>query len=435
MTELRERLDSLARLAGDDASAERMLGRVAPMVHAVRRRRTARHVGMSAAGIGTAAAVGLVGVAVGGLGHGRGTTLGADASESARDHLVVPTSTECGTTVTPATPADDQLRLFAGLSGSVDEPVLSQTVSNQSTATVFLESDQAQQVLVLRDGRVVARVWGSIGGMLPAGSAISGVGDARGLTLCGGNLIDDGSYQLVVVANTSSTPDQVTVVGEATRMEVSGGVARTPDYDQLASVVKVTVQDATRFPDPPTTPDPVPFREGSDPCAQPVPGSHDAPAVGSMVTLRASASVIGDVAVGTRPEVIVKQKNVGDDPLAVGLILSSRVVVYQGLTPVVAYTADGAPLGPSGDAGGELTLEPDREVGYVAGLIEPTWCLSGPDRLPDGNYTVATMASVSVNGVSRSVVSTDGATAKDGVLTIGGELDGYTVEQPTAGKG
>jgi hypothetical protein len=154
-----------------------------------------------------------------------------------------------------------------------------------------------------------------------------------------------------------------------------------------------------------------------------------------MVTLRASASVIGDVAVGTRPEVIVKQKNVGDDPLAVGLILSSRVVVYQGLTPVVAYTADGAPLGPSGDAGGELTLEPDREVGYVAGLIEPTWCLSGPDRLPDGNYTVATMASVSVNGVSRSVVSTDGATAKDGVLTIGGELDGYTVEQPTAGKG
>jgi len=426
MTELRDRLDGLARLAGDDASAERMLGRVAPMVHAVRRRRTARTVGMSAAGIGTAAAVGLVGVTVGGLGHGRGTVTGAGPSGSAHDHLVLPAGTACGTTITPAASTTGRLRLFAGLSGPVDEPVVSETISNESADTVFLEHDQAQQVLVLEDGRVVARSWGSIGGMFEAGTAMTSVGAATGLTLCDDAPLEDGSYQLVVVANTSSTPDQVTVVGEATTVEVSGGVARTPDYEELAAVVRVDVR-GTAYPDLPATPDPVPFREGSDPCVQPVPGSHDAPAVGSMVTIRASASVIGDVAVGTRPEVIVKQKNIGEDPLQVGLILSSRVVVYQGLTPVVAYTADGAPLGPSGDAGGELTLEPGREVGYVAGLIEPTWCLSGVDRLQDGDYTVATMASVSVNGVSRSVVSTDFATAKDGVLTLSGTTSTYVV--------
>lgn len=427
MTELRERLDALARLAGDDASAERMLGRVTPMVHAVRRRRTARHVGMSAAGLGTAAAVGLVGVAVGGGPAGQRDVGPAGTSPSG----VWPAeATACGATVTPGEPASDGLRIVASLTGPVDTPRIDEVVANGGDTGVFLPSWSPHELLVLADGRVVARasLSASVGIAAPGGAAGFGSSELP-LQACDTATLADGSYQLVVTATTGYEPHQVTTVGEATALVVDGGRASAPGFERLVEEVAPWISTAFR-----DTPDPVPFREGSDACAQPLPGLSDAPAVGSSVTLRASASIIGDVAVGSRPEIIVKPRNTGSTPLPLGLMLSARVVVFRGATPVVAYTADGAPLGPSGDAGGELTLEPDQEVGYVAGLAEPTWCLSGVDRLQDGEYTVATLAAVSVDGVSRSVVSLDTATAKDGVLTASGTSSPSVVRTP-GGKG
>lgn len=421
MTELRERLDALARLAGDDASAERMLGRVTPMVHAVRRRRTARHVGMSAAGLGTAAAVGLVGVAVGG---GSAGSRGVEPAGAGPSGVWPAEATACGASVTPSTPQTDGLRIVASLTGPVDTPRIEEVVANAGSTGVFVPSESPHELLVLSDDRVVARAtFPARVGIADAGEA-SGFGtDAWPLQVCDATTLPDGSYQLVVVATTGYRPDQVTTVSEATSLLVAGGRASTPDFQRVAEEVAPGLGL-------PESPDPVPFREGSDACAEPLPGLSDAPALGSSVTLRVSASVIGDVAVGSRPEIIVKPRNIGTDPVSLGLMLGARVVVFDEMTPVVAYTPDGAPLGPSGDAGGELVLEPDQEVGYVAGLAEPTWCLSGVDRLQDGEYTVATLAVVSVDGVSRSVVSLDTATATDGVLTPSTTSTPYVVRAP-----
>lgn len=423
MTELRERLDSLARLAGDDASAERMLGRVAPMVHAVRRRRTARHVGMSAAGLGTAAAVGLVGVVVGGGSTG---PRGVGPAGTGPSGVWPAEATACGATVTPGEPATDGLRLVASLTGLATAPRLEELVVNEGDASVFVPQDPAHEVLVLDRGRVVARTTLSASvGILQAGSSAGLSTIEWPLQACDAAGLPDGTYQVVVAATTGYAPDQVTTVGEATSLVVDRGVASTPGFQQLLEELAPGLAESQR-----AAPDPVPFREGSDACTEPLPGLSDAPALGSSVTLRASASIIGDVAVGSRPEIIVKPRNVGADPVSLGLMLGARVVVFDEMTPVVAYTPDGAPLGPSGDAGGELTLEPDQEVGYVAGLAEPAWCLSGVDRIQDGEYTVATLAVVSVDGVSRSVVSLDAATAKDGVLTPSSTSSPYVVRPP-----
>lgn len=97
-TDLDRALAQIAASAADDAATDRMLAQVGHMVGRVRRRRAARHATYGAVGVGTAAAVAVVGVQLGGPSALRGgpTTPAAGPADGGTARGEVTPVPECG---------------------------------------------------------------------------------------------------------------------------------------------------------------------------------------------------------------------------------------------------------------------------------------------------------------------------------------------------
>lgn len=200
MNELHRELDRLATGVADEGTAERMLGRVGPMVAAVRRRRAARRTGFGMAAVGSVAAVALL---VPGLIPRTGTEPGPAASTS----WSLTAGIQCGDPLPDlATAAELPATLVVGLRGTQPGGLsLVEHVSNPTADEVPLERDDTLTVMVVRDGEI-AGLWSgatTLSGALEAWTMAGSEGGTLRLTTCqpgsAEGMLTDGEYDVYAV--------------------------------------------------------------------------------------------------------------------------------------------------------------------------------------------------------------------------------------------
>jgi hypothetical protein len=411
-TELHGRLDRLARLAGDDGTAERMLARVSPMVTRVRRRRAARRTGMSLAAVGAVAAVGLTASLLGRL---PGGTTGPLVPAG-------PPSQLCGQA--PPSVSNAPLGLGYGVSGAVTRADVELNLHNPHDASVALVVPVVSDVYLVQDGTVAATGSGSDPGVATlvhehstqtiAPSDRLDAWTRVGLTSCRADgTISDGDYAVVVVVRDAD--GAVQAIGTGVELGVTAGrfgmstqakveAAQAKAQAELAALTSVLDGDhSTAFPAcgsrlPAATADaPVSLRL-----------TLDSPTVGQLTALMPSATLTatnGRHVVATTP---VVGTDAGTVPMATLVLVRNGVVVA---TPHLGHP-DVGQVDLTGQGSTVMALG-------QASVCDPTGrSTAGLIALPRGDYHV--YAVLRLTGL--------GVTAADGTTTS--PADQLVVSQP-----
>lgn len=243
MNELHRELDRIASGVADDATADRMLGRVAPMVSAIRRRRAARRTGMGMAAVGSAAAVALL---VPGLLPTERTAPGPAAPSWS-----LTAGVECGDPLpTLPTAPDVPLTLVVGIVGEPGSYGLIEYAANPTQQDWPLRADDTLTVMVVEDGTVVGLVQqrASLSGDLEPQGMGGAEGGAVTLATCQEGGVDGtlaaGEYDVYAVR--SDAQGATLGTGGPLILQVEAGRAGMPGIMTTVAGVTATLADLAR---------------------------------------------------------------------------------------------------------------------------------------------------------------------------------------------
>lgn len=446
MNELHRELDRLAAGVADDATAERMLGRVAPMVGAIRRRRAARRTGMGMAAVGSAAAVALL---VPGLLPTERTTPGPAAPSWS-----LTAGVECGDPLpTLPTAPDVPLTLVVGIVGEPGSYGLIEYAANPTQQDWPLRADDTLTVMVVEDGTVVGLVQqraslsgdlepqgmggaeggavtlatcqeGGVDGTLAAGEydVYAVRSDAQGATLgTGGPLI------LQVEAGRAGMPGIMTTVAgvtatladlarQADAEAEAAEAARQAEEQRAAAEAEIAAlredepAPGTEFPACGTTvvaPDPDAALAVDAPTGLRLPSSDEPVTVLTNVRTASGTHVLGNVAVEA------------ETGLPRGHLVLARDGIVVGSVEPASHDVTLLDLGP-------------QDVGTIATVGRTTVCTTNePDvvglPLPPGAYEVYAVLEIAL----QEVTGADGtAAARSDVVTVVSPAGEVTVTEP-----
>lgn len=412
--DLHEALGDIASAVEADVTSDRLGRRVHRMVGSVRRRRAARHTAQGAVGLGTAAAVGLVGVNVVGGGPGPGTWRPWAGQEAEG----------------PATGGPDRRPLTCGAAapaptGAVGEFTLeisapAETVTNKAVpVTGYLRNVgpgrsvatmAPMEVLAIADGRVVG-IAESSGGSASADGSL-GPGDVTTstatstITACDGiRTLGAGDYELLGRMGLSLGDEDVVLVSEPVPFTLADRGTTAETAAETLRKARVAVEA--------TLADPLPAAEYPA-CGSTVaragaalPGEDDVP-----VQVELSGPVTAGVPLADgRAKAVLTVRSVDDRTVRGALGRSGAVLLKDGVVVggVPFPEVDGTPpgrlddqveidaVGVPTDAAVELVVCADRGLAHGA----------EPLPLPPGQYELAGTTTVMVD---ESVVGHESST-------------------------
>jgi len=246
MSLLHEHLDGLVASVDDDATTERLLARVGPMIGRVRRRRATRH---TVTGVAAAGLVGMV--AVGGPRLLDGPAVTPPASTG-----LDPEVWGCGAEPATAEVADAGTLTIGGVVVAVVGGVLDGSELDRAPVEVAIGAagavtlDDTASVLVVSDGIVLA---GPVTGTQPDGGADGTTGvDALAFTLplvsCGPAAapLPAGTYTLVVTQRGDAAGTTVELRAEQTLTVVADQQAARAERARLAAAAQAAGEAAAQ---------------------------------------------------------------------------------------------------------------------------------------------------------------------------------------------